>query len=342
MSTHPERLHIRPDPPLPTLVLRACVGGILMGLANLVPGISGGTMLLAAGVYPQFINSIAEVSTCKFKQTSLLTLGTVGLSVILSILLFAGPVRDLVVHYRWVMYSLFIGLTLGGLPVVWKMARPTTPALAGGIVGGFLIMGTIAWLQASSHPAAAESSGPLMMVLAGLAGASAMILPGISGGYLLLVLGVYVPILTAISNFVEALKAKDMAALITPGTQVILPVGIGVVVGILAVSNILQWALDRFAKPTLGALLGFLVGAVIGLWPFQRGIPPQIGSLFKGKRVTQDLLDTLEPHKYPTEYFSPTGMQIAAAVGLVGLGFVLTALIARWGDNGPQQLGTSA
>lgn len=303
-----------------------------MGLANLVPGISGGTMLLAAGVYPQFIHAIADVSTCKLKTTSLIVLITVGATVVLSILLFAGPVRDLVVHYRWAMFSLFIGLTLGGLPVVWKMARPATPALLGGAVAGFLIMGTIAWFQASAHPTAAESSGPVMMVIAGLAGASAMILPGISGGYLLLVLGVYVPILTAISSFVEALKAKDWAALIAPGTEVILPVGLGVVVGILVVSNLLQWALDRFAKTTLGTLLGFLAGAVMGLWPFQKGVPPVLGSTFKGQIVTQETLSTLEPHKYPTEYFSPDGSQIMASVGLIILGFMLTALIASWGN----------
>ncbi|HMB71594.1 MAG TPA: DUF368 domain-containing protein, partial [bacterium] len=113
---------------LPLLVLRGTVGGVLMGLANLVPGISGGTMLLAAGIYPRFIRAIAELSTLRFRIPSLVVLVSVVVAAALGILLLAGGIKDLVVHRRWVMYSLFIGLTLGGIPVVWRMARPATSA----------------------------------------------------------------------------------------------------------------------------------------------------------------------------------------------------------------------
>ena len=89
-----------------------------MGLANLVPGISGGTMLLAAGVYPGFISAIAEVTTFRFRFRSLILLASVVGSAALAILLLAGSVKDLVVDHRWIMYSLFIGLTLGGVPLV--------------------------------------------------------------------------------------------------------------------------------------------------------------------------------------------------------------------------------
>ena len=106
-----------------TPVIRAAAGGTLMGLANLVPGISGGTMLLAAGIYPRFIRAIAELSTFKFRRASIIVLAVVALCAAAAIFLLAGPVKDLVVEYRWVMYSLFIGLTLGGVPIVWQMAR---------------------------------------------------------------------------------------------------------------------------------------------------------------------------------------------------------------------------
>src|SRR5210317_997276 len=115
-------------PAPPVLAARGAFGGVLMGLANLVPGISGGTMLLAAGVYPEFIGAIAEVTTLHFRRRSLLVLGAVVLFAMLGIGLFAGPVKDLVVQHRWAMYSLFIGLTLGGVPVVWRLARPATPS----------------------------------------------------------------------------------------------------------------------------------------------------------------------------------------------------------------------
>ena len=121
----------------PQLVLRGGIGGTLMGLANLVPGISGGTMLLAAGVYPGFIGAIAEVTTLRFRLRSMVTLGSVGVAAALAILLFAGTVKSLVEENRWMMYSLFIGLTLGGVPLVWRMARPADPSLIGGGIAAF-------------------------------------------------------------------------------------------------------------------------------------------------------------------------------------------------------------
>ena len=131
------------------LATRGVVGGVLMGLANLVPGISGGTMLLAAGVYPRFIKAIAEVTTLKFRWPSMVVLGSVGLSAALAIGLLAGPVKDLVVNHRWIMYSLFIGLTLGGVPVVWRMARPASRRLWIGAVAGFVAMAALALAQPS-------------------------------------------------------------------------------------------------------------------------------------------------------------------------------------------------
>ena len=88
---------------IPSLVIRSGIGGILMGLSNLVPGISGGTMLLAAGVYPEFIEGIAEIVTLKFRRRSLVLLSVVIGTAMLAILLLAGTVKNLVVDYRWAM-----------------------------------------------------------------------------------------------------------------------------------------------------------------------------------------------------------------------------------------------
>ena len=122
------------------LGLRGAIGGTLMGLANLVPGISGGTMLLAAGVYPAFINAIAEVTTLRFRPRSLLLLASVVATAGLAILLLAGTVKELVQDHRWIMYSLFIGLTLGGVPLLWRMARPATPGLFAAAAVSFGLM----------------------------------------------------------------------------------------------------------------------------------------------------------------------------------------------------------
>ena len=212
MSTPPvyESHHVLP---LRSLIFRSVLGGILMGLANLVPGISGGTMLLAAGIYPAFIASIAEVTTFRFARHSLILLGVVAGSAGSAILLLAGPTRDLVVEQRWIMYSLFIGLTLGGVPLVWRLARPATSALGIGATAGFALMVLMA-LGDSGRTGDEASTG--LLLLSGMAGAGAMILPGISGGYLLL-LGQYLPILGAIDKAKQALLGDagfDLALLL--------------------------------------------------------------------------------------------------------------------------------
>ena len=266
------------------MIVRGVVGGVMMGLANLVPGISGGTMLVATGVYTRFINAIAEVSTFKFRLGSLVTLACVVGSAVAAIVLLAGPVKDLVIDQRWIMYSLFIGLTLGGLPVVWQMAKPGTRSLWVGAACGFLAMAGLAYFQQyAGGTGGSEHTGWVMMLVAGGAGASAMILPGVSGGYLLLVLGVYVPILGAISDCKSAIGSSDWAALGEPALDVVLPLSIGVVIGIVGVSLILKMLLSLAPKPTLGVLLGLLVGAVIGLFPFQEGIKPIPTSTFRGQ-----------------------------------------------------------
>lgn len=318
------------------LAARSLVGGTLMGLANLVPGISGGTMLLAAGIYPQFIEGIAEVTTLRFRRRSLLILICVVGAAMVAIVAFAGPIKNLVVHHRWIMYSLFIGLTLGGVPVVWTLIGRRSGATWIGAVCGFCCMATLAWVQTTGlGEDTGDQQGFVLFLIAGAAGASAMILPGVSGGYLLLVLGTYVPILAAIDHLKELLKNSGQNADWSPVFGIILPVGIGVVLGIVVVSNILKLVLARYEKATLGVLLGLLLGAVIGLWPFQAGREPQVGEVFRGRVVTVENLEQIrrKPHRYPTQNFAPSAGQIAGAIGLVILGFAATSAIARFGSQ---------
>ncbi len=320
--------------PLPLLILRGVVGGILMGLANLVPGISGGTMLLASGIYPVFINAIAEVSTLRFRFRSVLTLGVVVAAALLGIVLLAGTVKDLVIDHRWIMYSLFIGLTLGGVPVIWGMVGERTAAVAKGAAAGFVGMALLAIIQQTGWGAEASGAGNvLMLLLAGVAGASAMILPGVSGGYLLLVLGQYVPILSAIDLFRDALSSREWGELLSIGLSVGAPVGLGVVIGVVGVSNLLKILLARYEKATLGVLLGLLLGAVVGLWPFQQGVRPEVGDVVKGEVLTVAAIEKLDPEDYPTEFFAPSGRQVASALGIIAVGLAVTTAISLFGKD---------
>ena len=114
----------------------------------------------------------------------MLVLSCVAGSAFLAILLFAGLMKALVIDHRWIMYSLFIGLTLGGVPLVWRLARPASLGLVLGVVAGFILMLLLNSIQA----AGTGEHDIALLFLSGLAGASAMILPGVSGGYLLLLL----------------------------------------------------------------------------------------------------------------------------------------------------------
>lgn len=317
--------------------VRFLLGGVLMGLANLVPGISGGTMLLAAGVYPRFIEALADLSSLRFRKSAFAVLGLVGAAAAVAILLGAGPVKDAVIEHRWAMYSLFIGLTLGGVPVLWDMARPPSREFWVGAAVGVIAMAALAWLQVAGSGEGAHREGALMMFVAGVAGASAMILPGVSGGYLLLVLGVYIPVLSAIDALKEALKANDLASASEPILGVVLPVGVGVAIGILLISNLIKLVLERYEQPTLGVLMGLLVGAVLGLWPFQEGVAPQVDEIFKGEVLTAERLAELTPDKYPTVFYSPSFTDVMMAVGLVGLGYLITTLVAKIGGTTPQR-----
>jgi putative membrane protein len=322
--------------PVPVPLARAGLGGALMGLANLVPGVSGGTMLLASGVYPQFIAAVADVSRLRFRPRALVLIAMIVLAAGVAVLALAGPVRDLVVHRRWIMYSLFIGLTLGGVPIVWRLLRPATAGVWAGCALGLGLM--VATLFVQPGGTGSGDGARIAFFFGGLAGASAMILPGVSGGYLLLVLGQYVPILGAVDLFKQALLGggdgggPDLALAMRAAT-ILVPVGLGVMAGVLGVSNLLEWLLERFRKATLGVLLGLLLGAVLGLWPFQRSVAPEMGRVWRGVVVTPATLPSMDPEDWPLERFPPSAGQVAASLALIAAGFGVTLAIGRLGAS---------
>ena len=304
-------------------IVQALIGGALMGLANLVPGISGGTMLLVTGVYPDFIGAIAEVTTFRWRLASLVLLSVIGGAAALAIVLLAGPTKTVVIEYRWIMYSLFIGLTLGSVPLLWRLSHPVSQRFFIGAGAAFLLMVLLAFGNPTQTGHGEASLG--LLFVAGLAGASAMVLPGVSGGYLLLLLGQYVPILSSIEKLrLGLLGTGEQAGLNWPLVEealcVVVPVGIGVVAGVIGVSNLVRWLLEHHRAATLGALMGLALGAVVGLWPFQAGVPPQIGDLIQGHVVTLETLPRIDAEDWPVQFFPPSGGQIGAALVLIVIG----------------------
>ena len=325
----------------PSIPLVRCgLGGVLMGLANLVPGISGGTMLVACGIYTLFIDAVSDITRLRFSRRSITVLGMVVLGAIIAIGGLASTIHWALVHHRWVMFSIFIGLTLGGIPILWSLAKPIKRDSYIGIVLGILAMGALVVLQETGNSGYAMS-GTVGFVVGGAAAASAMILPGVSGAFLLLLLGLYEPIIGAIKDTIHALKDGDISAVMDQ-MSVVIPVGIGVILGVAIVSNVLKWVLHKYERVTLGVLLGLIIAAPAGLYPFRDGVMPIVGDTIKGEMVTEEnLADMQAPDNakdWKQEAFKPSGTQIIGSQLLIVLGFAMTVGIARVGrsrDNSP-------
>jgi hypothetical protein len=101
----------------------------------------------------------------------------------------------------------------------------------------------------------------------------------------------------------------------------------------VVVSNLLQWLLRRHEKGTLGVLIGLLLGAVVGLWPFQVGVKPEPGEIVRGREMTEQRIEQLDPERYPVRFFRPSVGQVFGSLGLIVSGFAVTSLIGRLGQS---------
>jgi putative membrane protein len=334
----------------PISVSRSLAGGFLMGLANLVPGISGGTMILAVGLYDRFIGSVADVTRLRITRNNILFLGLVGIAMAAAIVGLSGIAVSLVSEKRWIMYSLFVGLTLGGVPELLKLCRPISPPVIVAILAGIAaLVGLEDWFNGVRLP---QTMPVLTMV--GAAAAASMILPGVSGSTVLLILGMYELVWGSLS--LSALREDPAASL-----RVLGPVMVGAALGIAVLCNVLKVLLARFPTPSHGALLGLLLGSVYVLWPFQEPVHADLANRHVRKATVMILAGTdpdevraahgdefddvriaalrvkwdgrspadLKVMGESLQRFRPTGKQIGSSLVLLALGFVLTRLLGR-------------
>ena len=251
----------------PLLAIRAAVAGVLTGIANLIPGVSGGTMILAIGLYEEFIDSVANITALRFTWRRIIFLGIVGGFAAGAIVGLAGVILYLLFHYTVAMFALFIGLTLGGAPLLFKSLRPVRADVVVAVLAGLgLMVGVLLLKGGRGFP---HNVG--MDLVSGVVGSTTMVLPGISGSYMLLVMDQYDRVVGSVRDLKDGVKRGDMQ-LLKVSLSVVVPVGAGALLGIVILSNILKLLLRRFHRPTVGVLLGVLLGSVIGLWPFTQSV----------------------------------------------------------------------
>lgn len=292
----------------PAGTLRTLIGGVLMGIANIIPGVSGGTMLLATGIYEHFVESVADITRLRWRLRSWVFVGLLATAAIVAIAASVFPIGWGLDHHHHIMFSLFIGLTLGGVPLLWRELKPVRPSAITSCVIGIVVMAVISFaLSSTSLPV-----NWVTYLIAGFIASAAMVLPGISGSYLLLIFGLYAPLTTAIKDFIHLLKAMDISGAFAIGTSVILPIGIGIVLGIGGLTNVLKLLLQRFHQATLGFLMGLLIGSVLGLYPF--------------KALVEKGVERAPAHEI-------NALSIAMVVIAALIGFGITFVVSRMGKE---------
>ena len=286
-----------------------------MGAADVVPGVSGGTIAFISGIYEELLRSIRACTP--FALASLFSDGPkvfwrringTFLSVLFSGVLFsiatlARLITYLLDHQPLPLWSFFFGLIVASILFIWRQLD--RKGLGEYL---FLLLGLCAALTSAFAPSVQLEPTLLVVFGAGMLAICAMILPGISGSFILLLLGMY-------SVILEAVSSADLPMLSI--------FALGCVAGLMLFSRLLSWLLSRFHGVTLSMLTGFLTGSLVMVWPWRESV------------ITADKGHTGALHLLtPAQYTQLAGdAQLSAALGLMVVGFVLVLLLEYIGTR---------
>lgn len=247
-------------------LVKKILRGMIIGVANVIPGVSGGTMMVSMGIYDTIILCITHLFS-QFKK-SVKTLLPYLLGMLLGIFALASLLGFLFDHYPLPTNTAFIGLILGGLsPLIRKIERRKINF--GCVVAFAAFFGLIIWMACMGPVQNAESvtmsAGQMLILLVmGAIASATMIIPGVSGSMVLMLLGYYTPVINALNSFKTAVFSADFAAMVQP-LLVLLPFGIGVVAGIFGVAKAIEWLIQRFPTLTYCGVLGLVLASPVAI-----------------------------------------------------------------------------
>ena len=241
--------------------------GAVIGIANIIPGVSGGTMAVSMGIYDRLIHCITHL----FKEfrKSILFLIPIILGAGIALVASAFGLEYLFGAYPVPTNLLFIGLIIGGLPAVWKKVKGNSIKV-GHIAACLLFFALVAGLAliGDTEGASADLSFSLVSVIklfgVGIIASATMVIPGVSGSMMLLLLGYYHPVLETITNFIKAALAFDINGILA-GMGVLVPFGIGVVVGIFAIAKLIEVIFERFPMYAYWAIIGLIISSPVAI-----------------------------------------------------------------------------
>ncbi len=284
--------------------------GIAIGAANVIPGVSGGTIALISGIFEKLINSLKSIDATaiaflfkgRFKSFSehinLYFLLSVFAGVFISIISFAKIFDFLFCNYPVYVWSYFFGLILASVYFVGKTINRLSLPVVISFIGGSLAAVVITYLSPAS-----PNDHVFYLFLCGIVAVCSMILPGLSGSFVLILMGNYELV------FIEAVNNMDM--------KILLPVVIGAVFGLIAFSHVLSWILKKYKDQTLSLLTGFILGSLATLWPWKETVykTNSVGEILLKKDGSM-VIQAYE--RYMPDNFS-TEVLIAVALMLAGI-----------------------
>jgi len=300
--------------------IRLAVKGAAMGAANVIPGVSGGTIAFITGIYEELIDSIKSFDVKAFQlalgfkvkefaeHTNLAFLIPLFAGVGVSIFSLAKALEYCFINHETLTMAFFFGLIVASVYLVGKQVKKWDSGAAFSLLVGAGIAIGIAFLR----PAEANDN-PAWVFVCGIVAISSMILPGLSGSYVLLIMGNYLLVLSAIGDLHFA---------------VLIPMAVGCVVGLVAFSHLLSYIFKHFHDATVGLLTGFVFGSLAIIWPWKRTVhlKDEVGE-FVLKRGEEKIVSGYE-------WLLPTvDGQFLKAVVLMLLGVVAVVLIGRFDDQ---------
>jgi putative membrane protein len=285
-----------------------------MGAADVVPGVSGGTIAFISGIYEELIGSLNNInfSLLKnlknegFKSTWKKVNGPFLLAllsgVFVSIISLAKGVEWLLENHPILLWSFFFGLVLASIIYIGKQIKikPSDYKL-------FLAMAVgavVAYLITTLNPAETSDTN-LFLFYAGALAICAMILPGISGSFILVIIGAYGPVL-------EALNSRNL--------KMILIFGAGAVVGLLSFSKLLKWFFEKYHRLTLAVITGFMIGSMNKIWPWKIALTFRTNS--KGVKIPLNE-ESISPFNFDGD------PQLLQAIGLMVFGVLIILILEK-------------
>lgn len=249
------------------------IKGFFMGIANIIPGVSGGTLAITMGIYERLIEAISHFFG-KLKE-NILFLIPIGIGAVLSILLGSKVIAYSLEEYPLPTILFFAGLILGGVPMLYNKIKGNF-----NVKNVFIFILTFAFVIGimflkSSKDVSFENMNIisyLLLFIVGVVAAATMIIPGISGSFMLMVMGYYKPILNTINDLTSFNNIFE-------NILILIPFGIGVLVGFVVIAKILEYLFKKFEVPTYFGIIGFVLSSLIGIFVQTEGlmfVPMQI------------------------------------------------------------------